>query len=198
LTGRRGAIYPPFGILCRAKELFGRHAAAEKAAMTVFFLRATMPLGRMPAEFSRWMDKTCDLDRPPSRRYESYSELAWLNRGGQKQGCKARSLMTPDKKFRRTSSRSAGARHRKEPGMTIDTSFVQILAAADIRDEDDVALRAALFATLRDLGAEYALETGPDGRSSYPRYPHRRCRGAASGATSLTRGVRRSPRSFVQ
>jgi hypothetical protein len=82
--------------------------------------------------------------------------------------------------------------------MTIDTSFVQILAAADIRDEDDVALRAALFVTLRDLDADYALDTGPDGRSSLPRYPHRRCRGAVSGATSLLRGTRRSPRTFVQ
>jgi hypothetical protein len=83
--------------------------------------------------------------------------------------------------------------------MTIDTRFVQILAAADIRDEDDVALRAALFVALRDLGAEDSLDTGPDGRSSHPRYPHGRCRGAASGATSLSsRGTRRSPRTFVQ
>jgi hypothetical protein len=82
--------------------------------------------------------------------------------------------------------------------MTIDDSFIQILAAADLDDADDLALRAALFVTLRELGADHVADIRPDAPISRARYAGRHCRGAASAVARLSRGTRRSRRELVQ
>jgi hypothetical protein len=77
--------------------------------------------------------------------------------------------------------------------MTDHESLLQILAAADIDDEDDMAIRAALFVTLRDLGAENAAVARPDARKSRTRYRLRRRRRPASGNSRSSNGTQRRP-----
>jgi hypothetical protein len=42
-------------------------------------------------------------------------------------------------------------------------NFIEILAAADTSDEEDVALRAAIVAALREYGADVDVFIGLDG-----------------------------------
>jgi hypothetical protein len=75
--------------------------------------------------------------------------------------------------------------------MTGDESLLQILAAADIDDEDDMAIRAALFVTLRDLDAAFAKPAAPKLRARYRQRP-------ASGKPRSLHGVRRRPCTFFR
>ncbi len=77
--------------------------------------------------------------------------------------------------------------------MSVDESLLQILAAADIGDEEDMAIRAALFVTLRDLGAGNGAVTRPDTRSlrTRSRRDHRRA-GPTTRNFPAVRGSRRA------
>jgi hypothetical protein len=78
--------------------------------------------------------------------------------------------------------------------MTGDESLLQILAAADTDDEDDMAIRAALFVTLRDLDADnpaFAKLAAPKLRARYRQHP-------ASGQPRSLHGVRRRPCTFFK
>ena len=79
--------------------------------------------------------------------------------------------------------------------MSGDESLLQILAAADINDEDDMAIRAALFVTLRDLGADNAAVAGPAAPRPRARY---RLRRPASGNTRSSRDAHRRPCTFLE
>jgi hypothetical protein len=79
--------------------------------------------------------------------------------------------------------------------MTDDDCLLQILAAADIDDEDDMAIRAALFVTLRDLGADNAAVVGSRPRKSRTR---RRRRHPDSGYRQASYGTRRRQCTFLK
>ena len=49
--------------------------------------------------------------------------------------------------------------------MIAKQSLLQILAAADKADADDVAIRAALYIALRDIEEDFAVSTGRDALS---------------------------------
>jgi hypothetical protein len=66
--------------------------------------------------------------------------------------------------------------------MTVDNSLLQILAAADPGDADDVATRAGLFAALRGFGAGNVAVTGRDAGTARARYRPRRRRRASCDA----------------
>jgi hypothetical protein len=73
--------------------------------------------------------------------------------------------MNPSKKFCLLSFPPAGARCRMKAAMTGSTSLLQVLAAADMDDAEDVVIREGLFAALRDFGAGNAAVARQDARS---------------------------------
>jgi hypothetical protein len=83
-----------------------------------------------------------------------------------------------------------------EAAMTSDTSLLQILAAADMADEEDVAVREGLFEALRNSAAIKAAIAKSDARNmrARPRLHHPR-HGAPRGVTS-SRGTPRLPCTF--
>jgi hypothetical protein len=91
----------------------------------------------------------------------------------------------------------AASRCRKEPQTTDNESLLQILAAADMDDEDDMAIRAALFVTLRELGADNVEVAGPRARGLRTRDRLRYRQRLASGRSRSSIGTRRRPCTFL-
>src|SRR5471032_1299263 len=86
--------------------------------------------------------------------------------------------MVANKKFWRPPFPSVGSRCRNEAELIGNTSLLQILAAADMADDEDVAIRKSLFVALRDFDADSAAGVGPDTRSLRARSGLRHCRHA--------------------
>jgi len=104
--------------------------------------------------------------------------------------------MIANRKLSRSPFPSTGLRCRKQVEMTVDASLLQILAAADLGDEEDVAIREILFEALRDLGAQRSAAARSAAASLRAGARPRQHRRAAACAPGASRATRRSPCTF--